>query len=98
MGVCRFDNDDDDDDGVGGDGFACILFSLPPPRATYDGDSYLISHQNIQQLPNIQIGPSILYQPRDGGFMLNSIVQHTNIGFDFHFLFGNDQPMAKIVM
>ena len=88
-------DDDDDDDGVGGDGFACILFSLPPPRATYDGDSYLISHQNIQQLPNIQIGPSILYQPRDGGFMLNSIVQHTNIGFDFHFLFGNDQPHGQ---
>ena len=22
-------DDDDDDDGVGGDGFACILFSLP---------------------------------------------------------------------
>ena len=58
----------------GGVGSALLASSLPPPQATYDGDSYLISHQNIQQLPNIQIGPSILYQPGDGGMMPNSIV------------------------
>ena len=58
----------------GGVGSALLASPLPPPRATYDGDSYLISHQNIQQLPNIQIGPSILYQPEDEGTMLNSII------------------------
>ena len=47
---------------------ACIL-PVPPPRATYDGDSYLISHQNIQQLPNIQIAHQyFITRERDGGW------------------------------
>ena len=75
-------DDDDDDDGVGGDGFACILFSLPPPRATYDGDSYLISHQNIQQLPNIQIAHQyFITRERDGGWSRPATTWIPNFSF-----------------